>query len=300
MSTPASNKLAAYTTVCSTFAKACEDQKVDPLDCWQAIGRLLGFQPSTSPVASVEKARDSKPTQREIREAKRRARSVKAKTLGLSIGEVNLTSAEAKEVVRSLRGSGGSSRGASTSSGQVPFPSSLPNPLLKTAGSGPEEKKEGNGNRKPVGVTQKPSGARSTAKTRLDNLRRNCLRQSPVAVADPTGLHLLAFCNHRNRLMRQWEEYRRTYQDSGMLNPLRNLPDPRELPKTSQFLEALLKQVSLAQQANSPGTFVLQTESGASFWNRDLPDEANCPSPLRQSLPAEVYNELEEASSGST
>jgi hypothetical protein len=78
-----------------------------------------------------------------------------------------------------------------------------------------------------------------------------------------------------------------------MLDPLRDLPDPWKLPKTGKFLEVLLQQVPLAQQPNSPGTFVLQTKSGASFWDRDMPDEANCPKPLRDPLPEEVLQEFE-------
>jgi hypothetical protein len=142
---------------------------------------------------------------------------------------------------------------------------------------------------KEVGVQLDPSGLRATAKTRLEKFRKQTLNLLPTSFTNPTNLHLLTYANAHSRLSSQWREYRNSYQDSGMLDPLRGLPDPQELPTTYLLLRILTK--PLRVQSDSPGTYILQSETGGSFWDRDTPSK-ECPDDLARPIPDTVLLEL--------
>lgn len=150
----------------------------------------------------------------------------------------------------------------------------------------PKEKKK-------VGVQLDKDGSRATAKTKLDNLRRTILRGLPSALDDCRMLHLVAYSNHYNRLRRQWEEYQEAYQPSGMLSPIRGFAAPEALPKD---LFDLLEEAKgkLKEQSDSPGTYSLQAENGASFWDKERPSK-DCPEFLQKPLTEEQLGAFEKA-----
>jgi len=309
-------KFTSYTRVCQKFIEACTDCDVEPIEALQAIARFLNVPigttgsgvslTSTNVVTKADpnKVQLSKP---QVEEAKKQARAEKAKRLGLTLSEVNLTSAEAKEAKARMR-----EKVAGVS--QPPFhPGNSQKgkggakPQTTTAASqkvsGPDSKEEVEDNSLPLAQdlgtpigqrNQAPqSGARSTAKTRIDNFRRNCLRQNPATIVDPTFLHLIAYRNHYSRLARQWAEFKQIYGSAGVLNPLRDLPNPLSLPKTEKSLLGILSR--LREQSDSPGTYILQADNGASYWDRDMPGKA-CPDFLSELLPPEVVAEFLDAS----
>jgi len=269
---------------------------------------LLNFSqqaPASSPqIEGGQQQQVNRPaalTPQQAEEARRIARAEKAKRLNLSPSEVNLTSQEAKAAKAAFREK--LAKGEISPS-QTP-PTKPSNPPSKnnsskngTKGSttgnilppAPQNQKE---EKKKVGVQLDKTGSRATAKTKLDNLRRTTLRSLPSAIDDCRVLHLIAYGNHFNRLARQWEEYQKTYESSGMLNPLRGLPAPSDLPSPLQQLMMDGKK-GLREQNDSPGTYVLQSELGASFWNQDRPSEA-CPDSLRRALSEEEKGAFERA-----
>jgi hypothetical protein len=253
------------------------------------------------------------------------AREKKAKRLGISPSEINLSPAEAKEAKTAMRkklSSGGQDRPAEARAPKVEniqlksVPSKSPAPpaslekvpkpkvplpapaftrpdMIKRSGGVNSQKEEellgnedalsdpdmsGSVIKKKVGTQLQKTGSRATAKTKIDNLRRLTLKSLPTAVIDPVMLHLVAYGNHRNRLARQYQEYKNLYEDSGMLDPLRGLPPLSSLPRS--ILRAWIEATeSLRESHDSPGTFILQTESGGSFWDKEKPSEA-CPKSL--------------------
>jgi len=285
----------AYTRICQKFAQACEEEKVHPKDCLLAIARMLDLnlvQASTDPAPSTSKKTENiQLTKAQVEEAKRVAREEKAKSLGVSPREINLTSQEAKDAKTRFR--------EKLLTGK--YPVSIPpkggngsekkkkDPSTDGSVSPPQGKLESPTSKKKVGVQQDKTGSRATAKTKIDNLRRLTLRSLPIALESPSALHLVAYANHRSRLSRQVDEYRSLYQESGMMDPLRGLPDPWLGNFTRKYLSEVTK--DLREQKDSPGTFVLQNDNGGSFWDRDIPS-MECPSVLREGLPEEVLKEL--------
>jgi len=283
--------------------EACKDHKVDPSVAYDKLGYMLGeirassqSTPSANVAVTAPKAIALTPQQAD--EARRIAREEKASRMGVTSKEVNLTSAEAKkakEMYRlKLQGVGqkpatGQQATKQVSTGKgigatAPSPSSG-QPLVVNI---PQVKRPKEG--KAEAINSDLTGSRATAKTRLDNFRRICLKQNPIASADPVVLHLVAYSNHRRKLAAQWEKFKNEYSHEGMLDPLRGLPDPWKMEVNSRILESVTK--FLRPQADSPEIFVLQTEAGSSFWDRDMPSQA-CPEFLRVSYPGEAYNEFE-------
>lgn len=323
-------KLSAYTRVCQTFVSACEKESVDPVDCLQAISRMLDIPRSTTPsqLAPPPKPKTVQLSKAQVGEAKQLARSVKAKKFGVSASEVNLTSEEAKEAKARFRdlvyqgkdpkkswgndlpvqpGNPSPQNPSNSKNSGPPQTSPLKSVLPSQQGSVPQATQQrtyvnptGKGQvdkpdpqtaKKQVGIQLDKTGSRATAKTKVDNCRKNCLRQFPLAMDEPTVLHLMAYANHRNRLARQWEEYQKTYEYSGILDPLRGLPDPWKQPKTSEKLRYIVATLGLREQFDSPGTYILQSEDGGSFWDRDMPS-ALCPEILKAPLGHEILHEL--------
>jgi hypothetical protein len=303
METPSVDKISAYTRICQKFASACGEEAVDPVDCWLAIGRFLNVQPtafpSTAPESPRGSARNIALTPKEAEEAKRLARIAKAKAKELTPKEVNLTPQEVKIAKAQYR----ERLQASSSQPRVPISGNVSQvrkrspPPPTTVGDGGKpptsEKLETPTSseipKKKVGVQQDKSGSRATAKTKIDNLRRTTLRSNPIALDLPSALHLVAYANHRHRLLRQWEEYCKIYESSGILDPLRGLPDPWKGTKVRNYLS--LVSAGLREQSDSPGTFILQSDSGASYWDRDKPSEA-CPDLLQKAIPNDVMDDL--------
>lgn len=284
-------KLSAVTRVCQKFTELCEAEKVDLFSAVSALNRLLGnpspSEPSSQPFRAVIETKQQALTREQADKAKELARIEKAKRLGISPREINLTPTEAKEAKRQFLQS------LVSGTHMAPAPTSTPVRVEGVAEATP--KQQVTGSKKQVGLRMDPTGSRSTAKTRIDNFRRAALRAFPPAVSDPVGLHLVAYANHWTRLFSQVQSYRNTYEDSGMLDPMRGLPDPKSLFETKKLLLKLVQ--GLREQSDSPGTYVLQTDIGGSYWNRDQPS-ADCPSNLTQRLPSLVFNELESAASG--
>lgn len=307
------SKFSSYTRICQKFALACEEEGLEPGDCLLAIARLLDLptQATTLPASSLAPMPAGKIqlTKEQAEEARKVAKEAKAKKLGLSPKEVNLTPQEAKDAKAQYRKrlvSGATApKTGPTAGGNDSTKKNKKVPSLVTTVTGedlsetfPAKLDEGvsprplsSDSKKKVGVQQDKSGSRATAKTKIDNLRRLTLRSLPTALDLPSALHLVAYANHRSRLSRQWEEYRRTYESTGMLDPLRGLPDPWLLYKTRKFLALVTK--DLREQNDSPGTYILQSEDGGSFWDRDKPSLA-CPSYLKDLMPEEVIKEMEE------
>jgi hypothetical protein len=317
-------KFSAYTRVCQAFIQACESEGVNPVDCLLAIAGFLdvsieasghsqaGAVSSASTPSVSQPASAIKLTKEQAEEAKRLAREEKARKAGLKPSEVNLTPAEAKnakaqmrkrlaagETVVSLTKPSANNNKLTTKSasksGVNPSVASAPGPKTKSSPSTPSLKEEieevtGSGKKpKPVGVQNEPTGDRATAKTRLETARRNCLRNSPASQEDPTVLHLVAYSNHFTRLLRQWTQYQTDYEIGQMLDPTRNLLNPFTLPKTRGLLEKAVR--GLRQQGDSPGTYILQSDDGSTFWDKDKPSRA-CPHSLSAPIPPEVLLEI--------
>jgi hypothetical protein len=304
-------KLSAYTKIAQTFAESCQQNNLEPLDAWLAIGRFFGWSAGIIPAnlsqgVTVGSGGSQVPvqgkialTQKQAEEARRLARNEKAARLKLKPQEVNLTTPEAKQAKAAYREA--LLKGTPLNKVEFLKNDSSTKPLSSAAPSGnsqKESKKEkvpakqelsptqkAADGKKEVGVQLDKTGSRATAKTKLDNLRRTTLRGLPSAIEDLRLLHLVAYVNHYNRLARQWEEYQKTYQSSGMLSPIRGLPAVNTL---DERLQSLIQEgvKGLRMQNDSPGTYILQAENGASFWERDIPSK-DCPAILQKPLSEE-------------
>jgi hypothetical protein len=299
----------SYTRVCQSFIEACRTEKVDPANALLSIARFLGVpigtpvSPSTAATATSASVQSVPPdpskvslTKEQAEEARKEARAAKAKRLGLSPNEVNLTPKEAKDAKAEMR-----MRVAGRAPGSViptlstpPATSSIPQ---QKTGSVVKLTTDGAKALQALSLrsgSQVHGRSRATAKTRLDNFRRNCLRTAPQSLVEPVILNLVAYWNHFVRLSRQWDEFKDQYSDYGLLNPLRDLPNPLLLPETKKIL---VKDVFplLREQSDSPGTYALQSDTGASYWDRDRPGPA-CPDFLVKPIPPNVLLEFETAS----
>lgn len=310
-------KFAAYTQVCQKFLDACDEAGVHPQDCLLAIWRFLcpesipvsGLPPvpaassATSPIANQVQVQPNKVTltKEQVEEAKKEARSAKAKRLGVSLNEVNLTPKEAKEAKVAMR-----ERIAKGTQPPLVIPATGASPTNATTGAKKNEPpvkvespRQGQKDQQDLSVpigqrNQAPqTGARATAKTRIDNFRRACLRANPALLAEPTVLHLVAYSNHYNRLLRQWDDFVRTYGSAGVMNPLRDLPNLGNLKRSASLISNVTSR--LREQPDSPGTYALQNDNGGSYWDRDKPGK-DCPDFLCAELPREVIQEIELAS----
>jgi len=285
------DKFSAYATIVQKFQALCSESSISPREAWVAIGRLGGYfeggEPSLSgglSSASSQSVERQQPSADDVKKAKVIARKEKAKKLGISEKEVNLTSAEVKEAIRRLYQQSASKppniSGGTSSLPQAERVSDLkPKESVKAM---PPSAKEVGG-----------SGDRQTVKTRIDNFRRSALRAAPAAIADPTNLHLVAYSNSYRRLAGQWEFFKTKYGSEGLKDPLRGLPDPWFLAISRDLLVSVT--ANLRQQSDSPGTFILQDAEGGSFWDRDMPHQVRCPELLKKPLSREVYDALEGA-----
>jgi hypothetical protein len=272
--------------------------------------------PSETTQSAPQSAKNISLTKEQVEKATSIARAEKAKRFGLSPKEVMLTSQEAKDAKARYRlmlsdasekTSGPKStlppRSYSIDSnanvGAVPKgkeevkSTSAPSPQVTLPTKKTAEAVFSEGGKKPVGVAKEPEGSRATQKTRIDNIRRLCLKAFPLAVIDPTVLHLVAYANHRARLSDQVSKYRSAYADSGIKDSLRGLPDPWEktfCPESRRLLEEVT--VNLRTQPDTPGTFVLQSADGGSFWNLERPSLV-CPPELAAPLPEAILGEFE-------
>lgn len=288
-------KASAYTQVCQKFLTACEDADIDPGECLQAIARFIGVPLSTStnapglnPLVTPFKVQLTK---EQIDQCLVEARKAKAKEWGKEAAwkEINLSSKEAKDAKAAARLK--VSKGEILPSTSAPKKESKPSTESKKGGSSALKSPDDNSgeDKKKVGVQLAPSGARQTMKTRIDMFRKNALKGSPVVHLEPKVLHLVAFVNHINRLTNQWATYQKTYESSGMMNPLRGLPTLGTLLRVFEPLEAILSR--LREMPDSPGTYVLQSDNGASYWDEGEPSEA-CPDFLKERLPEETVKQL--------
>lgn len=320
------DKFSAVTRVIQKFTEACREEKISLSEAVSAIVRLVGignldsallasisqtgniqFGNSVPLKSTPTEAKNIQLSKEQVEKAKELARIEKAKRLGISPKEVNLTPQEAKEAKANYRlklagqQTSNSSRVAPTDAtkNKAKAPTPVPDSGKEgkeeeTSSSKPTHREPG---KKPVGVQMDPTGSRATMKTRIDSFRRSCLRTLPTAVADPTALHLVAYSNHWNRLSRQVAVYRSQYSDSNMLDPLRGLPDPKgdQMPEANKLLADVTR--GLRSQSDQPGTFVLQSDSGGSFWQADRPSSI-CPPELAAELPEAVLGEFERVAQG--
>jgi hypothetical protein len=300
------SEISAYTRICTKFIEVCEEEGMDVTAAWQRIGNFLNLPFPTSSASSPQQVSEVKEislTKKQAEEARKNARVEKAKRLNLSFKEVNLTSEEAKEAKAAYRrklqsdASNNNSRPKTVTSPSKPSVTTPPTGGVKTS----KEEVDDNSRQSPpkkesqkqsVGVQLDKTGSRATAKTKIDNCRRSALRGLPTAIENAQLLHLVAYFNHIVKLTRQWAEYQRVYQDSGMLNPLRGLPLLSSCPLAAIALEGAVTAAALRQQADSPGTYILQSDGGASYWDRDRPS-STCPDALLVQIPQEVIREME-------
>jgi hypothetical protein len=252
-------------------------------------------EPSASGPKTVES--QIQLTKEQVEEAKKEAKVAKAKRIGNGVTprDVALTPPEIKEAKaafrRKLQSGAGPVINRTHQAAPVETPPSKKGeflPEVKASHSLPSEKdveQPSSSLKKKVGVQLAPSGARKTHKTRIDNCRKVALQHNPAALAEPTLLHVVAYCNDFVRLSNQVESYSELYELSGMMNPLRGLPTPTVLGTICKDLNEVLQR--LQKQSDSSGTYVLQSQDGGSFWNQDKPSTA-CPEFLRRPLEGEV------------
>jgi hypothetical protein len=269
-------KFSALSRVCEQFAKSCHENQVEVSEAYLAIGRFLGFSAPTSPAEAVP-AKSTKVdlTKAQLSQAKKEAKAEKAKRLGLTLSEVNLTSQEvkaAKDAYRSkLSLGGGAVAQAAVSS-----------PKDKGSASSGSKKKQKEKAPAPEGAeTTDPE--RQKLKNRIDTVRRNLLRTAPWLIESPTLLSLVAYQNGRIRLSKLWFRLSSNYDLKGARNPLRGLPDLDTIPYSAQILSEA-REKYLIRDPSDPDLYVLQTLEGDSFWDGDRPSEA-CPNALRKSIP---------------
>lgn len=288
--------LSAYNRVCQKFIEACEAEKLDPVEGVLAIGRFLGLninqgsfpdKPSQSTSTSTTTP-ERKLSKEEVEAVKKSAKEAKAKKLGISSKEVNLTPQEVKSAKAEARKRVQRGEGILPQGFVKPVSSSPP---VNGKSTPKEEGQTSNSKRVPKPDRSQPSektGLRATALTKLKACRKLCLQTVPTALIEPKVLHLLAYSNHYNRLVSQWAEFQKSYETYGLQNPLRGLLNPGALKATHHFLQKVI--VGLKEQPDSPGTYILQLD-GRSFWDRDKPSEI-CPYDLKQDLPGEILDEF--------
>jgi hypothetical protein len=295
------DKLSAYVTVASKFTALCQEVNLTPFEAWSAIGRLCDFGLGNLSSISNEKGSAPSPlpvkpaglTKEEKKEAKEQFRIEKAKRLGLSPKEINLTPSEAQEAVKRYRHNDNSSSKPVVKDGKKENIPSFPPPREAKAERQPDSGKTG----KEASSKEDPAGngERSTSKSRLDNFRRIALKTLSSAIADSTVLHLFAYSNARRRLNAQWIEFKRKYTSKGLMNPMRNLPDPWDLPRLGKILGSAVRLLKV--QKDSPETYVLMDENARSYWDRDRPDTDLCPPDLQRELDSDEKSEFSDAAS---
>jgi len=278
-------KISAYNRVCEKFIQACQESKLEPVDCLLAIGRFLNVPIGTGKPNSSANLTGSGPasgqlTKAEMDRVKKEARESKARRLGLSPSEVNLTPKEisdAKAEARRKRPLQGSPTPST--------PSQKVGALSKGEVNLDNSRKVDKPDRR---VESMKTGLRATALTKLKSCRNMCLLALPNKLEDPRLIHLVAYSNHFNRLSHQWKAFQESYETHSMQNPLRELPDPWKLPLSGFLLTEATKGLKI--QPDSPGTFILQSDQG-SFWFRDLPSKV-CPAELSEPLSKEALHEF--------
>lgn len=279
---------------------------MDVIEAWKRIGAFMGMSSTgaVAPVASIpvpsasttpasEPRRPLSLTKEQAEEARRLAREEKARRLKLSLREVNLTPKEAKDAKAAMRKKLEAGERVITPSpvkaekveAIAPANPSPPVSAPPKNGESVQERKISNPERS---VDSPKSGLRATALTKLKGCRKMCLQTTPLALNEPKVLHLIAYHNHFNRLVQQWDSFQQSFELYGLRNPLRDLVNPSRFPKVKSFIEATASECGLREQVSSPGTYILQVE-GRSYWDRDMPS-ADCPRALSQDLPEWVLS----------
>jgi hypothetical protein len=311
-------KISALSRVCESFASACEVNNLGVVEAWQGIGRILGLDQgenagvrktatavSGPPVAisreEVAKAIALSPHQ--VATAKQLFLQSKAARLGVSVSEVNLTSEEVNQAKATYR-----LKLAEEKLGLKPQPSPPPKevdqvgPLSMIEAlriqSGRKDKnpydnpvqQEPSSTKMKTSVDPNPLGDRSTAETRIKNLRRNLLRKVPWILEEPCVLHLTSYANERLRLAKQWSAFKIAYEHSGLQDPLRNLPDPWSVPAAAKKLLEVAPR--LRRQDSDPDLFLFQTPDSKSYWEQDRPSR-DCPDFLAFRLSDLIIGQLE-------
>lgn len=297
-------KLSAYVTVVQKFTALCQEVNLLPNEAWVAIGRLCGFRFELGNLSSNSTAvpvPSSTPfvgpvglTKEEKKKAKEQYRVEKARRLGISPKELNLTPSEAQEAIRNYRNNVNSASVPET--GKVGKQENiLASPPPRDANFEKQKESGKTGGKDSSKKNPTGDGERSTSKTRMDNFRRIALKALPSAIAEPTVLHLVAYSNARRRLASQWVEFQKKYTSSGILHPMRNLPDPWSLPNLGKILEEACRLLTV--QKDSPDTYVLMDENSRSYWDRDRPDIDRCPKLLQRELSSAELAEFSVAAS---
>jgi hypothetical protein len=306
----------ANVAVAMAFLEACEKNGVsDYRHVLKACGSTVGLDvlfkddlPNLSSGIAAIQVKETEPakaltrrslTPEEAKQAKAVARERKAKRLGVSVTEINLTPQEADAVRAEFR--------ALIERGEkLPSAKEVRSGSLKSEKQQPEKKtflvtglpqRMDSPLRKqatPDAGSSSPKGE-DTAWTRVKGAKTDCMRNFPIKIENPCGLHLVAYTNCFHRLQYHWEKYRIEFpQDaSSKKNPYVNLADPegKELPKTRNYLEGLT--LGLRQHVNQPFvTWVLQDEDGRSFFDKGRPSVEHCPEILRPVIPKDILTEL--------
>jgi len=297
-------KFSAYNRVCHKFLQICSDEKVEPIECLQAINRFFGISPvitganptsSNQPLAVGSKPSSVSLTKDEVKRIKDHARERKAKGLKVKASEVNLTTKEASEAKAEARKALSQGKSLDDYLGtKVPGTSpdvERPKKASELSKDSPlpqrESKKVPNPTRK---VETEKTGLRDTAITKLKGCRRSCLQSRLSALNDPKVIHLVAYNNHCTRLANQWRDFQSHYKVDGLSDPLRGLPQIRNCPKLLGLLQEAVK--ILRESSETPGIYVLQAQNSESFWKADQPSEA-CPQELKAPLPSDALLEFE-------
>lgn len=299
-----SREASSLTKVCLDFLQSCGVNSVTPREAIVHICKLLDIssfdksgypslsEPESEPTENIRLTKD------QAKAAKESARAKKALRLGVTTREVKLTSQEVKQAKSEAR--------ALLVNEYFHSPKGSSSPLQSSSSSGEEDysppqsrrvKKERRESVSPARnsptvrarTVSEKSGSRATHKTKLDNIRRLCLRMSPLSCERPTLLHLIAYENYRNRLEYQWKEYRQLYEPTGILSPIRGLPSARSLSSLRLLYEGTISR--LRESSDSPGTYILQDTDGSSFWERDNPSR-NCPEFLKRRIPEDALKEI--------
>jgi hypothetical protein len=299
METIAIAQVSAYTHVTTVFVSACEEKKVDPLAAWLAIGRLMNFSPPASNAPSSGPSLSKQSLTKEEKEAaKRAAIAEKARKHNLNAREINLSAPELKKAWADAQRKKDLGEAPIVAS-QGPLPS---NPKadpardkLEPKATIPKVKNSSPPVKKPEApkVDQATLLLRRQSKQRLDNFRGRALKMLPTVVVSPTNLHLLAYQNFYLRLREEWDTFQASFdlKDTGgvVQDPLRGLPDLDFIKESKLILDDARR--VLKEQNNLKGSFLLTTDDGLSFWDRDEPSEA-CPPEIARPVPDETLDAI--------
>lgn len=293
------DKLSAYATVTQKFLALCVEVRLSPEEAWSAIGRLGGFGSGKNVNSPSEEFASPSLvktlTKEEKKEAKNLAKKAKAKRMGLSPSEINLTPTEVQEAIRNFKSSSKNELKVEKSGGsQASKPSvSKESKAEKKIGTKESAVAETSVGQHPEINPSGPSGTRTSQKIKMDNLRRLAQRAVPSVITDPTVLHLIAYSNARRRLALTWDRYRSQYTVNDNQNPMKGLPDIADLENSQELLDREIK--SLKSNTEFPGIYLLCDDQSTSYFDRDKPNESVCPKSLLLPLSSDVLSEFEEA-----